>query len=217
MFFFYSLSLPILLHFTSLLRPLLPLLLLLLLLTFSSLLITGFQVLVGFKDRVRLYNILSDKFKLYRETLQKSCKELKYSNGCQYWAGASAMVLVVYDSASFTQLMAFQGHMMIIRRLMWAPGDLVRNVPKRIFFENVSSDFFCHFFYLLFFCYVLLCYFMLLCFLYSILRYLFIYFFGFTWLAILLPTSLSVFILFRYIHYYFYYPISCSNLFFSNF
>ena len=90
--------------------------------------LSGFQVLVGFKDRVRLYNILIDKFKLYRETIQKSCRELRYSNGCQYWAGASAMTLVIYDSASFTQLMAFQGHMMAIRRLVWAPGDMVRNV-----------------------------------------------------------------------------------------
>ena len=96
----------------------------------------GFQVLVGFKDRVRLYNILSDKFKSYRETQQKHCKELKYSNGCQYWAGASAMVLVIYDSATFTQLMAFQGHMMVIRRIVWAPGDLVGNILSELFFTE---------------------------------------------------------------------------------
>lgn len=82
-------------------------------------------MLVGFKDRVRLYNVLMDKFKLHKETIQKSCRELKYSNGCQYWAGASAMTLVIYDSSSFCQLMAFQGHMMAIRRLVWAPGDMV--------------------------------------------------------------------------------------------
>ena len=111
----------------------------------------GFQVLVGFKDRVRLYNILSEKFKLYRETQQKHCKELKYSNGCQYWAGASAMVLVVYDSATFSQLMAFQGHMMVIRKIVWAPGDLVKNTfSKLLYVESLIIIKFCFVFLSLF-------------------------------------------------------------------
>jgi hypothetical protein len=38
----------------------------------------------------------------------------RYSNGCQYWAGASAMTLVIYDTISFTQLMAFQGEINIL-------------------------------------------------------------------------------------------------------
>ena len=90
-----------------------------------NLIAIGFQVLVGSKDRVRLYNILQDKLKHFRETVQKSCRELRYSNGCQYWAGACAMTVLIYDSASFTQLVLFQGHMMAIRNLVWAPGDQV--------------------------------------------------------------------------------------------
>ena len=73
------------------------------------------QVLVSFKDRVRLYNILMGSLKPFKEAIIKSCREIKYSRGCQYWAGASAINVVVYDSVTCQQLMNFQGHMMPIR------------------------------------------------------------------------------------------------------
>lgn len=31
--------------------------------------------------------------------------------------------MVVYETKSFNQLMTFQGHMMSVQRLFWAPGD----------------------------------------------------------------------------------------------
>jgi hypothetical protein len=86
---------------------------------------SGFQVLVSFKDRIRLFNILMDKIKQYRETVIKNCKCLKFSNGSQYFAAASAINVMVYETKSFTQLMNFQGHMMTVVKLSWAPGDQV--------------------------------------------------------------------------------------------
>lgn len=83
----------------------------------------GFQVLVSFKDRVRLYNVLLDKLKQYKEVIQKLCKELKFCNGGQFWAGASTINVVIYDTASFQQLMTFQGHMLTVRSLCWEAGD----------------------------------------------------------------------------------------------
>ena len=88
-----------------------------------SVLYTGMQVLISFKDRVRLYNILHDKLRVYRETSLKSCKEIKFSNGGQLWAGASTLSVMVYDTKSFHQLLCLQGHMMTVRRISWAPGD----------------------------------------------------------------------------------------------
>ena len=94
---------------------------------------------------MRLYHVLLDRFKEYKEATVKNCKALKYSNGCQYWAGASGMTVVIYDSSSFTQLMAFQGHMMAIRRLVWAPGDQVLGSSFLIFLFN-SFNFFIYLF-----------------------------------------------------------------------
>jgi WD40 repeat protein len=86
---------------------------------------SGFQVLVSFKDRIKLYNVLSDKLKQSKEAILKNCKCLKFSNGSQYWAAASAINIVVYETKSFQQLMTFQGHMMTVVKLTWAPGDQV--------------------------------------------------------------------------------------------
>lgn len=86
---------------------------------------SGFQVLVAFKDRIKLYNVLMDKLKQSKEAILKNCKCIKFSNGSQYWAAASAINIVVYETKSFQQLMTFQGHMMSVVKLTWAPGDQV--------------------------------------------------------------------------------------------
>jgi len=84
---------------------------------------TGFQVLVSFKDRVRLYTVLLDRLKLYKEAIQKMCRELKFCNGGQYWAASSGINVVIYDTSTFNQLTIFQGHMFSVRCLAWELGD----------------------------------------------------------------------------------------------
>lgn len=69
---------------------------------------SGYQLLVSFKDRVRMYFILMDKLKQCKETVLKACKNLKFCNNGQYWAGASSINVVIYETQSFTQLMTFQ-------------------------------------------------------------------------------------------------------------
>jgi WD40 repeat protein len=84
---------------------------------------SGFQIIISFKEKVKLYNIYLDKLKLFQENVTKSLKELKFSNSGQYWAAASTINVMVYDTVTFTQLLCFQGHMMMIKRLAWGPGD----------------------------------------------------------------------------------------------
>lgn len=83
----------------------------------------GFQVVVSFKEKIKLFNILLDKLKLYRETPAKSCKEVTFSEAGKYFAAASTINVLVFDTKTFTQLMLFQGHMMAVKRLKWGPGD----------------------------------------------------------------------------------------------
>lgn len=85
----------------------------------------GFQCLISFKDRVRLYNILLDKLRVAKETVLKNCKCLKFSHGAQYWAAASGINVNVYDTRTFAQLVSYPGHMMPVSRVAWAPGDQI--------------------------------------------------------------------------------------------
>ena len=84
---------------------------------------SGAQVLIAFKENVRLYNILRGSLQFFRETVVRNCQHLKYSTGGQFWAAASGLSLMVYDSKSFAQLISFQGHLVPIHEMVWAPGD----------------------------------------------------------------------------------------------
>ena len=85
----------------------------------------GLFLVVSFKDRVRGYNIAMANLKPYKEVIQKGCKEIAFSDGGQYFACASGINLVVFNTQSFDKLSTFQGHMMPIKRICWVPGDLV--------------------------------------------------------------------------------------------
>ena len=85
----------------------------------------GLFLIVSFKDRVRGYNIAMSSLIPHNEVIQKGCKEIKFSNGGDYFACASGINLVVFNTATFAQMVNFQGHMMAIKRIAWAPGDLV--------------------------------------------------------------------------------------------
>lgn len=85
----------------------------------------GFQVVVSFKEKIKLYNVLLDKLKLYKETPAKSCREVVFSESGKFFAAASTINVLVFDTKTFAQLMLFQGHMMTVKRLVWGPGDHV--------------------------------------------------------------------------------------------
>lgn len=85
----------------------------------------GFSVLISFKDRVRLYNILTDKLNLHHEAILKNCRELKFSNGGHVWAAASSINVLVYDTRTFKVITSLQGHTLTVRKLAWSPGDQI--------------------------------------------------------------------------------------------
>ena len=88
----------------------------------------GLQVLISFKDCVRLYNILRNNLKVYKETIVRSCQDLKFSSGCQFWAAASGLSVLVFDTKTFVQMMSFPGHLNPVNKLVWAPGDQVKEL-----------------------------------------------------------------------------------------
>lgn len=70
---------------------------------------TGGQALIAFKDKLRVYHVLVDKLKMFRDVLVKNCRDVKYSHGGKYFAAAASVNVFLYDATRFTQLMNFQG------------------------------------------------------------------------------------------------------------
>jgi WD40 repeat protein len=88
----------------------------------------GLQVLISFRDKVRLYNILKNKLTVYKDTSLRSCQILRFSCGCQLWAGAQSSNIYIFDTKTFTMLNTLHAsgsRQGVIRSLAWAPGDQV--------------------------------------------------------------------------------------------
>jgi len=90
---------------------------------------SGNQLLVGLRERVRLYNIMFDTIKLFREIPIKNCRELQFSNGGQMFAATMGITIFVYSTYGYSvqsgmqQLYAFTGHLSPVKRVLWSPDD----------------------------------------------------------------------------------------------
>jgi len=83
----------------------------------------GFQCVVGFKERVRIYNILLDDIRALRELPLKHCGAIRYSDGGHVFACASGITVTVYSSVTFSCLGTFAGHIGIVRCLYFSRND----------------------------------------------------------------------------------------------
>ncbi|CAM9950291.1 unnamed protein product, partial [Scytosiphon promiscuus] len=64
----------------------------------------GFQVAVGFKDRIRIYSLLMEGLRVLRDIPQKNCRAVAFSHGGHLLAVASGFSLVVYTSITAQQV-----------------------------------------------------------------------------------------------------------------
>ena len=85
----------------------------------------GLQVAVGFKDRVRMYNILWDTLRAFKELPLKHCKEVSYSHGGHMLACAIGISITVVDAYNFAPIATFQGHIQPVKQLVWSANDRV--------------------------------------------------------------------------------------------
>eukprot|EP00002_Diphylleia_rotans_P028089 TRINITY_DN5662_c0_g1_i1.p1 TRINITY_DN5662_c0_g1~~TRINITY_DN5662_c0_g1_i1.p1 ORF type:complete len:989 (+),score=210.63 TRINITY_DN5662_c0_g1_i1:224-3190(+) len=84
---------------------------------------SGFHLLVGFSDRLRLYAIVADDLKIEFEFAVKSCKEVRFSNGGQYFAAISNTNILIFSTYSYENIATFKGHIGPIRSICWTHND----------------------------------------------------------------------------------------------
>lgn len=59
---------------------------------------SGYYLAAGFKDKIRIYHILHDDLRLFRNIERKFCSKLKFSNGGQYLACVVQKNIYIYKS-----------------------------------------------------------------------------------------------------------------------
>lgn len=85
---------------------------------------SGFQLIVGFPERVRLFSVLFQALKLLHELPLVKCHDVKYAHGGHQFACAAGVTVLVYSAISMAQLHSFTGHVLPIRCIVWAGDDL---------------------------------------------------------------------------------------------
>lgn len=85
---------------------------------------SGFQLVVGFPERVRLFSVLFQSLKLLHELPLVKCHDVKYAHGGHQFACAAGVTVIIYSAVSMVQLHSFTGHVLPIRCLVWGDGDL---------------------------------------------------------------------------------------------
>lgn len=86
---------------------------------------SGFHVVVGFSDRVRMMNVFKESLKGYKEIHIKSCIELKFANGGHLFAAANTNSICVYNfyTGENRSDMVFKNHKGRVKTISWFEDD----------------------------------------------------------------------------------------------
>ena len=84
---------------------------------------SGLHIIVGFKDKLRMMNLLVDSLKTFKELPIKACKEVSFSNGGQSFAAANMHAISVYNFFTADNTHNLRAHSQRIRSLYWTNDD----------------------------------------------------------------------------------------------
>ena len=71
---------------------------------------SGFHLIVGFADKVRLMNLLMEDFRSYKEIPIKACRETRFSHGGQFFAAVNSNTIQVYKTYTCEVVCNLRGH-----------------------------------------------------------------------------------------------------------
>jgi len=103
---------------------------------------SGLYVVVGFTDKLRLLSILMDDMRVVRDLNIKSCREVKFSHGGQYFAAVNNTTVHVYNTFTCELVSTMRGHNGKVRTLFWKQGDRLlctAGMDGAVFVWNVSA------------------------------------------------------------------------------
>ncbi|CEG48844.1 WD40/YVTN repeat-like-containing domain [Plasmopara halstedii] len=84
---------------------------------------SGFILVVAFKERVRVYQILHDSLSQLKELSFKACRFIRYAHGGHLFACASGLTVIVLHAYSLDIVHVLSGHVGAVRCLDWSWDD----------------------------------------------------------------------------------------------
>ena len=84
---------------------------------------SGYQVLIGFEDKLRLVAVFFDRLVPLKEFSVKHCRECRFSDGGQYFACAYNNAIQIFNTYSCTLMQKLTGHTGRVQSLRWTDFD----------------------------------------------------------------------------------------------
>ncbi|PRW57644.1 Cilia- and flagella-associated 57 [Chlorella sorokiniana] len=84
---------------------------------------TGYLLLAGFADKLRLMTVMSDDLRVIKELPIKAARDCCFSNGGQYFSAVNGNTVHVFDTYTCASLVVLRGHNGKVRGLWWSPDD----------------------------------------------------------------------------------------------
>ncbi|KDO22382.1 hypothetical protein SPRG_21013 [Saprolegnia parasitica CBS 223.65] len=85
----------------------------------------GFQVVVAFKERVRIYNLIQEGLRVLRDFSMKACSVLRFANGGHMFACGAGLTVYIYHTYTCDLAYTLTGHINTIQCLAWSADDLL--------------------------------------------------------------------------------------------
>mmetsp|Transcript_127451 Transcript_127451/g.360642 ORF Transcript_127451/g.360642 Transcript_127451/m.360642 type:complete len:1250 (-) Transcript_127451:139-3888(-) len=84
---------------------------------------SGFHLIVGFSDKLRLMNLLMEDMRPYKEIPIKACRECRFSHGGQFFAAVNSNTIQVYKTYTCEVVCNLRGHQSKVRSVCWTADD----------------------------------------------------------------------------------------------
>jgi len=84
---------------------------------------SGFYLAIGFMDKLRLFHLLSDELRFFREVSASRCTLLKFSNEGHMLAAVSGQNIMIYQSYTLEFLQVVCAHTSVIQEISWSRLD----------------------------------------------------------------------------------------------
>ncbi|XP_028262443.1 cilia- and flagella-associated protein 57 [Parambassis ranga] len=84
---------------------------------------TGFFILVGFSDKLRLMNLVIDDIRSFKEFTVRGCRECAFSHGGHMFAAVNGNIICIYSAISFENILNLKGHNGKVRGIKWSLDD----------------------------------------------------------------------------------------------
>ena len=71
---------------------------------------SGFHIVVGFSDKLRVFSLLMEDLRPYKDLPIKGCREVRYSHGGHYFAATNGNAIQLYKSYTCEPFLNLRGH-----------------------------------------------------------------------------------------------------------